>query len=187
MSISSSSFFFFGWHFPLLCVRCSIFIDHHGILLHMLTITAEFCCYRKICRSQPNVLEIMEFCGHKEFPKTGLQIVFPEALFPFAVICKNEVCHFVPALCWSIFLFAYSWQRFSLIINNCWCTLGSCRWHFLLSNHIRFMPWQCLGLPTLLSLKASPIMYLAPICNLMILLTSTLWLILIKEQHQPWQ
>ncbi|MCD9560935.1 hypothetical protein HAX54_019798 [Datura stramonium] len=45
----------------------------------------------KICRSQPNVLEIMEFCGHKEFPKTGLQIVFPEALFPFAVICKNEM------------------------------------------------------------------------------------------------
>lgn len=33
----------------------------------------------------------MEFCGHKEFPKTGLQIVFPEALFPFAVICKNEM------------------------------------------------------------------------------------------------
>ncbi|KAJ8529690.1 hypothetical protein K7X08_036525 [Anisodus acutangulus] len=45
----------------------------------------------KICRSQPNVLEIMEFCGHKEFPKTGLQIVFPEALFPFALICKNEM------------------------------------------------------------------------------------------------
>ncbi|KAM3290886.1 nuclear pore complex protein isoform X2 [Capsicum chacoense] len=45
----------------------------------------------KICRSQPNVLEIMEFCGHKEFPKIGLQIVFPEALFPFAVICKNEM------------------------------------------------------------------------------------------------
>ncbi|XP_009775332.1 nuclear pore complex protein NUP160 isoform X2 [Nicotiana sylvestris] len=45
----------------------------------------------KICRSQPNVLEIMEFCGYKEFPKTGLQIVFPEALFPFALICKNEM------------------------------------------------------------------------------------------------
>ncbi|XP_059313417.1 nuclear pore complex protein NUP160 [Lycium ferocissimum] len=45
----------------------------------------------KICRSQPNVLEIIEFCGHKEFPKTGLQIIFPEALFPFAMICKNEM------------------------------------------------------------------------------------------------
>ncbi|CAN4108263.1 unnamed protein product [Withania somnifera] len=45
----------------------------------------------KICRSKPNVLELVEFCSHKEFPKTGLQIVFPEALFPFAVICKNEM------------------------------------------------------------------------------------------------
>ncbi|CAN4110826.1 unnamed protein product [Withania somnifera] len=45
----------------------------------------------KSCRSQPNVLEIMKFCGHKEFPKTGLQVVFPEELFPFAVICKNEM------------------------------------------------------------------------------------------------
>lgn len=126
----------------------------------------------------------MEFCGHKEFPKIGLQIVFPEALFPFAVICKNEVWHFVLI---SVLVCLIVWKRFSWIINNYRCTLGSCRWHFLLSSHICFMPWQCLGLPTLLNLKKPPIMYLAPICNLMTSLSLTLWAILIKDQQQQWQ
>lgn len=39
----------------------------------------------------PNVLEIVELCGYKEFSRIGLQIEFANALCPFAFICKNEV------------------------------------------------------------------------------------------------
>ena len=34
----------------------------------------------------------MELCAHKEFPRTGIRILFPDALCPFAFICKDEVC-----------------------------------------------------------------------------------------------
>ncbi|KAL8109546.1 nuclear pore complex protein NUP160 isoform X2 [Apium graveolens] len=44
----------------------------------------------RIHKSQPRQLEIVEFCGDKEFPRVGLQIQFPDALSPFAVICGNE-------------------------------------------------------------------------------------------------
>ncbi|KAK1370532.1 nuclear pore complex protein NUP160 [Heracleum sosnowskyi] len=44
----------------------------------------------RIHKSQPRQLEIVEFCGNKEFPRVGLQLQFPDALSPFAVICGNE-------------------------------------------------------------------------------------------------
>ncbi|KAL3538416.1 hypothetical protein ACH5RR_001782 [Cinchona calisaya] len=44
----------------------------------------------KTCKSQPNVLEILEICGDKEFPKIGLRVLFPDTLFPFAYIQKDE-------------------------------------------------------------------------------------------------
>lgn len=53
----------------------------------------KFLYNRRINKSQPRQLEIVEFCGNKEFPRVGLQIQFPDALSPFAVICENEVCH----------------------------------------------------------------------------------------------
>ncbi|XP_017229286.1 nuclear pore complex protein NUP160 isoform X2 [Daucus carota subsp. sativus] len=45
----------------------------------------------RIHKSQPRQLEILEFCDTKEFPRVGLQIQFPDALSPFAVICENEM------------------------------------------------------------------------------------------------
>ncbi|CAK9141040.1 unnamed protein product [Ilex paraguariensis] len=54
-------------------------ITHHGLL-----------CNRRIHRSQPHVLEIVEICANTELPRHGLQIMFPDALFPFALICKDE-------------------------------------------------------------------------------------------------
>ncbi|XP_042002284.1 nuclear pore complex protein NUP160-like isoform X1 [Salvia splendens] len=44
----------------------------------------------KISRSQGNVLEIVRICSHKDTSTNGLRLVFPEALFPFAYICKTE-------------------------------------------------------------------------------------------------
>jgi nuclear pore complex protein Nup160 len=44
----------------------------------------------RIHESHPRVLEILELCGYKEFPRTGIRIEFGEALSPFAFICKNE-------------------------------------------------------------------------------------------------
>ncbi|THG12689.1 hypothetical protein TEA_026816 [Camellia sinensis var. sinensis] len=47
-------------------------------------------CYRRIHKDQPNALEIQELYGYKEFPEIGLRIIFPDALCPFALICKDE-------------------------------------------------------------------------------------------------
>ncbi|XP_027108120.2 nuclear pore complex protein NUP160 [Coffea arabica] len=44
----------------------------------------------KTSKGQPNVLEILEVYGDKEFPKIGLQISFPDALFPFVYIQQDE-------------------------------------------------------------------------------------------------
>lgn len=44
----------------------------------------------KIHKNHPNALELQEFSGDKDFPKTGLRLLFPNALFPFAHICKDE-------------------------------------------------------------------------------------------------
>lgn len=39
------------------------------------------------------MLEIVRICSHKDTSTNGLRLVFPEALFPFACICKlDEVC-----------------------------------------------------------------------------------------------
>ncbi|KAA8545346.1 hypothetical protein F0562_020130 [Nyssa sinensis] len=44
----------------------------------------------RIHKGQPHALEIVELCGSKEFPSIGLRILFPDALCPFALICKDE-------------------------------------------------------------------------------------------------
>lgn len=44
----------------------------------------------RINKNSPNVLEIVEFCSFREFPRVGLRIEFTSALCPFALICKNE-------------------------------------------------------------------------------------------------
>ncbi|XP_052192841.1 nuclear pore complex protein NUP160 isoform X2 [Diospyros lotus] len=44
----------------------------------------------RIQKDRPNALEINELCGYKEFPKIGLRIIFQDALYPFALICKDE-------------------------------------------------------------------------------------------------
>ncbi|KAL6956678.1 hypothetical protein U1Q18_035581 [Sarracenia purpurea var. burkii] len=49
-----------------------------------------YSCYRRIHKDHPHALEIQELCGYKEFSKIGLRIIFPEALCPFALICKDE-------------------------------------------------------------------------------------------------
>ncbi|KAK2978945.1 hypothetical protein RJ640_008726 [Escallonia rubra] len=44
----------------------------------------------RIHKIHPRVLEIVAFCGYKEFPRIGLRVEFPDALSPFAVICENK-------------------------------------------------------------------------------------------------
>ncbi|KAK9939367.1 hypothetical protein M0R45_016064 [Rubus argutus] len=48
----------------------------------------------RIHKHLPHILELLEFCANKEFPKVGLQglrIIFREALSPLIFLCKNEV------------------------------------------------------------------------------------------------
>ncbi|XP_031391658.1 nuclear pore complex protein NUP160 [Punica granatum] len=47
----------------------------------------------RINKSSPHVLELLEFSADKEFPRNGLQIVFPDALSPFAFICLDKSNH----------------------------------------------------------------------------------------------
>ncbi|XP_022868094.1 nuclear pore complex protein NUP160-like isoform X2 [Olea europaea var. sylvestris] len=44
----------------------------------------------KTCKIQSNMLEILELSSYKEIPRIGIRIIFPDALFPFAFICKDE-------------------------------------------------------------------------------------------------
>ncbi|KAL9318881.1 hypothetical protein ACSQ67_015398 [Phaseolus vulgaris] len=39
----------------------------------------------------PHSLELLELGASKEFPRVGLRFTFPDALCPFAFICKNEI------------------------------------------------------------------------------------------------
>ncbi|KAI4300319.1 hypothetical protein L6164_033710 [Bauhinia variegata] len=45
----------------------------------------------RIHKTQPHTLELLELCPSKEFPRLGLRFAFPDALCPFAFICKNEI------------------------------------------------------------------------------------------------
>ncbi|KAK4272851.1 hypothetical protein QN277_021350 [Acacia crassicarpa] len=45
----------------------------------------------RIQKMQPQALELLEIRASHEFPKTGLRFTFPDALCPFAFICKNEI------------------------------------------------------------------------------------------------
>ncbi|CAJ2672450.1 unnamed protein product [Trifolium pratense] len=45
----------------------------------------------RIHKAQPQTLELLELTASKEFPRVGLRFTFPNALYPFAFICKNEI------------------------------------------------------------------------------------------------
>ncbi|KAK7345518.1 hypothetical protein VNO77_16122 [Canavalia gladiata] len=44
----------------------------------------------RIHKAQPQALQLLELAASKEFPRVGLRFTFPDALCPFAFICKNE-------------------------------------------------------------------------------------------------
>ncbi|XP_047080549.1 nuclear pore complex protein NUP160 [Lolium rigidum] len=44
----------------------------------------------RIHEEHQNVLEVIELCASKEFPSSGLRLVFQEALCPFAFMCESE-------------------------------------------------------------------------------------------------
>lgn len=64
------------------------------ILIHFLSLSFLI-LGRRIHKSQPSALELLELCASKEFPTTGLRITFPDALSPFAFVCKNQVVYLV--------------------------------------------------------------------------------------------
>lgn len=49
-----------------------------------------FCC-RRFHEGQQNVLEVIDLCAFKEFPSSGLRLVFQEELCPFSFLCAREV------------------------------------------------------------------------------------------------
>ncbi|KAK6925523.1 Nuclear pore complex protein NUP160, partial [Dillenia turbinata] len=70
--------------------------------------------FRRIHKSVPNVLELLEICAYKEFPRIGLRITFPYALCPSAFICKGDEIRYtsgsvyalyVATVCGSAYLF----------------------------------------------------------------------------------
>ncbi|KAI3923172.1 hypothetical protein MKW92_020270 [Papaver armeniacum] len=56
---------------------------------HIIGIPPAYIIWR-IHKNQPNALELIEFSASEEFPKTGLRLIFQDALSPFAFICKNK-------------------------------------------------------------------------------------------------
>ncbi|KAJ1392233.1 hypothetical protein SESBI_35975 [Sesbania bispinosa] len=50
-----------------------------------------FSLSRRIHKAQPQALELLELDASKEFPRVGLRFTFPDALCPFAFICKNQI------------------------------------------------------------------------------------------------
>ncbi|KAF5180787.1 Nuclear pore complex protein [Thalictrum thalictroides] len=44
----------------------------------------------RIHKSLPNTIEVMELTACNEVPRIGLRLIFPDALSPFAFICKDE-------------------------------------------------------------------------------------------------
>jgi len=50
--------------------------------------------HRRIHEEHPNVLEVIELGASKEFPSSGLRLIFQEAICPFAFLCEGEVGSF---------------------------------------------------------------------------------------------
>ena len=77
---------------------------------------------RRICERMPHTIEILELNADKDIPRVGLRIFFPEALSPFAYICKNEVLQ-VPFISASCFLLCFSgcsfYCMFGILIFLC--------------------------------------------------------------------
>ncbi|MQL92399.1 hypothetical protein Taro_025019 [Colocasia esculenta] len=44
----------------------------------------------RIHKDLPNAVEMIEICPQREFPESGLRLIFPESLFPFAFVCRDE-------------------------------------------------------------------------------------------------
>ncbi|KAL1554859.1 nuclear pore complex protein NUP160-like isoform X1 [Salvia divinorum] len=62
----------------------------------------------KTSRSQGNVLEIVQLCSHKDTSTIGLRLVFPEALFPFAYICKLNETNYASGDCLVLYTLTFS-------------------------------------------------------------------------------
>ncbi|RDX92690.1 Nuclear pore complex protein NUP160, partial [Mucuna pruriens] len=60
--------------------------------------THRFTNRRRIHKAQPQSLELLELAASTEFPRVGLRLTFPDALCPFAFICKNEVTSSPPLI-----------------------------------------------------------------------------------------
>ncbi|CAI8602479.1 unnamed protein product [Vicia faba] len=61
------------------CASCSVIGDPPTYLIW------------RVHKAQPQSLELLELTASKEFPRLGLRFNFPNALYPFAFICKNEI------------------------------------------------------------------------------------------------
>ncbi|XP_057768055.1 nuclear pore complex protein NUP160 [Salvia miltiorrhiza] len=62
----------------------------------------------KTSRSQANVLEILELCSHKDTPTIGLRLVFSNALFPFAFICRLDETNYASGDCLVLYTLTIS-------------------------------------------------------------------------------
>lgn len=67
-----------------------------NVLHCVLDLTTAFDLYsRRLHKDSPNILEVVEVIASKEFPQTGLHLVFQDALCPSAFLCKNVVSLFI--------------------------------------------------------------------------------------------
>lgn len=72
----------------------------------------------RIHKAHPQSLELLEVSASKEFPRLGLRFTFPEALCPFAFICKNEISGSSSRFPYLLYVLTVSGLAYLLRIRN---------------------------------------------------------------------
>jgi len=67
------------------------YISQNYFARHLSSSVYTITTHRRIHEEHPNVLEVIELGASKEFPSSGLRLIFQEAICPFAFLCEGEV------------------------------------------------------------------------------------------------
>ncbi|XP_061369060.1 nuclear pore complex protein NUP160 [Gastrolobium bilobum] len=72
----------------------------------------------RIHKAQPQALELLELSASKEFPRVGLRFTFPDALCPFAFLCKNKITAGTSRFPYLLYVLTVSGVAYLLKIRN---------------------------------------------------------------------
>lgn len=129
------------------------------IPVYYIWMTQGICYIRKTRKTRSNVLEILKLGSSKEISRIGLQLMFPDALFPFAFIYKDEV--FLSSVTLS-FLLVFSPYLFYLIAS-----FKTVSWNYNMSDVFSWMQSTSTSVDHLLlyTLTVSGVAYLIRLRN----------------------